>query len=153
MWLPKQHTRLGKADVLAEKLTEICIQLTWYLPSPTPLLPALTLSAGEYRVSGGELKVSRQVGLPHNLYTRCPKPKNDLPLFLAAFSKLLSCCHGGATGILLLLRVYGPCCSLQSSHLSWICRLYLFYLLYIISLTMFCLLYYFLRTATIIGRK
>src|SRR2546430_702025 len=33
-----------------QKLTEICIQLTWHSPSPTPLLPALTLSAGEYRV-------------------------------------------------------------------------------------------------------
>ena len=40
---------------------EICSQVTWHSPPPTPLLPALTLSAGEYRVSGGELKVSRQV--------------------------------------------------------------------------------------------
>ena len=48
------------------KLTEICIHLTWHSPPPTPLLPALTLSAGEYRVSGGELKVSR---------ARRPKPK------------------------------------------------------------------------------
>ena len=42
---------------------------------PTPLLPALTLSAGEYRVSGGELKVSRQMGLPRNPHARRPKPK------------------------------------------------------------------------------
>jgi hypothetical protein len=38
-------------------------------PPPSPLLPALTLSAGEYRVSGGELKVSR------NPRARRPKPK------------------------------------------------------------------------------
>ena len=36
---------------------------------------ALTLSAGEYRVGGGELKVSRQVGLPRNPRARRPKPK------------------------------------------------------------------------------
>jgi hypothetical protein len=30
------------------------------------------LSAGEYRVSGGELKVSRQVGLPRNPRERPP---------------------------------------------------------------------------------
>jgi hypothetical protein len=35
-------------------------------PPLTPLLPAPTLSPGEYKVSAGELKVSRQVGLPHN---------------------------------------------------------------------------------------
>jgi hypothetical protein len=40
-----------------------------------PLLPAPTLSAGEYKVSGGESRVSRQVGLPHNLRPRS-KPKN-----------------------------------------------------------------------------
>ena len=107
--LPKQTT-------WQHKLTSI--QLTWHSPSPTPLLPALTLSAGEYRVSGGELKVSRQVGLPRNPRARRPKPKNGLPLFLAAFSKLLSCRHGGATGFLLLLRVHDPCCRLRSSHLS-----------------------------------
>src|SRR4051794_38664911 len=94
------------------------MQKTWHSPLPTPLLPALTLSAGEYRVSGGELKVSRQVGLPHNPRACRPKPKNGLPLFLAAFSRLLSCRHGGATGFLLLLRVHGPCRSLRSSHLS-----------------------------------
>ena len=58
-------------------------------------------------MSGGELKVSRQVGLPRNPRARRPKPKNGLPLFLAAFSRLLSCRYGGATGFLLLLRVHG----------------------------------------------
>jgi len=48
--------------VWEEKRIEICIELTWHTP-PTPLLLAPTLSAGDYRVSGGELKVSRQVGL------------------------------------------------------------------------------------------
>jgi hypothetical protein len=132
-----------------QKRTDSCIQLTWHSPSPTPLLPALTLSAGECRVSGGELKVSRQVGLPRNPRARRPKPKNGLPLFLAAFSKLLSCRHGGATGVLLLLRVHGPCCSLRSSHLSWVCRPYLFYSSCAISSTTLCLL----RTATVMGRK
>jgi hypothetical protein len=101
-----------------QKLTEICIQLTWHSPSPTPLLPALTLSAGEYRVSGGELKMSRQVGLPRNPRARRPKPKNSLPLFLAASSKLLSYRYSRATDVLLLFRVHGPCRSLRSSHLS-----------------------------------
>ena len=104
-------------------------------------------------MSGGELKVSRQVGLPRNPRARRPKPKNGLPLFLAAFSKLLSCRHGGATGVLLLLRVHSPCRSLRSSHLSWVCQPYLFYSLYTISSTMLCLLCYFLRTATVTGRK
>src|SRR5947209_14624966 len=117
-----------------------------------PLLPALTLSAGEYRVSGGELKVSRQVGLPRNLCARRPKPKNGLPLLLAAFSRLLSCRHG-ATGFLLLLRVHGPCRSLRSSHLSWVCRACLFYSSCVISSTTLCLLRYFLRTGTVMGRK
>jgi hypothetical protein len=35
------------------------INLTFHSPSPIPLLPAPTLSAGKYKVSGGELKVSR----------------------------------------------------------------------------------------------
>jgi hypothetical protein len=85
-------------------------------------------------VSGGELKVSRQVGLPF------PKPKNGLPLFWAAFSRLLSCRHGGATGFLLLLRVHG--------------------LPGVLVLLVVCDLFdyalppaYFLRTATVMGRK
>jgi len=86
---------------LAQKTTEICIELTFHSPPPTPLLRALTLSAGEHKVSGGEsrVRVSRRVGLPHNLRAPRSKPKNGLPLFLAAFSRLLSCRHGGATGV------------------------------------------------------
>jgi hypothetical protein len=59
------------------KRTEICIELTSHSPPPTSRLPALTLSAGEYKASGGELKVSQQVGLPHNLnpLARRSKPK------------------------------------------------------------------------------
>jgi hypothetical protein len=41
-----------------EKQTEIRIEFTFHSPRLTPLLPAPTLSAGEYKVSGGELKVS-----------------------------------------------------------------------------------------------
>jgi len=59
-----------------------------------------TLSAGEHKVSRGESRVSRQVALPHNLRAPRSKPKNGLPLFLAAFSRLLSCRHGGATGVI-----------------------------------------------------
>jgi hypothetical protein len=80
--------------------TEICIELTFHSPPPTPLLRALTLSAGEHKVSRGESRVSRQVGLPHNLRAPRSKPKNGLPLFLAALSRLLSCRHGGATGVI-----------------------------------------------------
>ena len=133
------------------KLTEICIQLTWHSPPPTPLLPALTLSAGEYRVSGGELKVSRQVGLPRNPRARRPKPKNGLPLWRP--SQGFCGVAMGATGFLLLLRVHGPCRSLRSSHLSWVCRACLFYSSCVISSTTFCLLRYFLQTATVIRRK
>jgi hypothetical protein len=50
------------------------------LPPPTPLLPALTLSAGEYRVSGGELKVSRQVGLPRNPTRSSPEARLKAPV-------------------------------------------------------------------------
>ena len=82
----------------------------------TPLLRALTLSAGEHKVSGGESRVSRQVGLPHNLRAPRSKPKKSLPLFLAAFSRLLSCRHGRATGV--LLRVHGPCRRLRDSRLN-----------------------------------
>jgi hypothetical protein len=57
------------------KTTEICIELTFHSPSPTPLLPAPTLSAGEHKVSGGESRVSRQVGLPHTLRAPRSKPK------------------------------------------------------------------------------
>jgi hypothetical protein len=57
-------------------------------------------AAGEHKVSRGESRVSRQVGLPHNLRAPRSKPKNGLPLFLAAFSRLLLCRHGGATGVI-----------------------------------------------------
>ena len=90
--VPSNGHQLGSCELQKAwqiKLTQICIQLTWHSPPPTPLLPVFTLSAGEYRVSGGELKVSRQMGLPRNLGARRPKPKNGLPLFLAAFSRLL----------------------------------------------------------------
>ena len=36
------------------KTTTFCVELTSHSPPPTPLLPALTPSAGEHQVSGGE---------------------------------------------------------------------------------------------------
>src|SRR5271163_3741760 len=74
-----------------EKTTTFCVELTSHSPPPTPLLPALTLSAGEHQVSGGELKVSRTGGGPASQSTRSSLgAQNGLPLFLAAFSKSLS---------------------------------------------------------------
>jgi hypothetical protein len=81
--------------------TEICMELTFHSPPPTPLLPAPTLSAGEYKVSGGELKVSGRVGSASQSTRSSLEAQNGLPLFLAAFSRLLLCRHGGATGFLL----------------------------------------------------
>jgi hypothetical protein len=40
-----------------------------------PLLPALTLSAVQYKVSGGESKVSRRVDLPRNPHA----PRSKFP--------------------------------------------------------------------------
>jgi hypothetical protein len=81
----------------------------------TPLLLALTLRVGECKVSGGESNVSRQVGL---------SSQNGLPLFLVAFSGLLLCRHGEATGF--LLRVYDPCRCLRDGYRIWVCRPRLF---------------------------
>ena len=103
-----------------------------------------TLSATEYKVSGGELKVSRQVGLSRNPHARRSKPK-------IASSRLLLCRHSRATGF--LLRVHGRCHCLRDSHLSWVCWLCLFCLSCAISSANYCLLRYFLRTATVVARK
>jgi hypothetical protein len=81
--------------------TEICMELTFHSPPPTPLLPAPTLSAGEYKVSGGELKVGGRVGSASQSTRSSLEAQNGLPLFLAAFSRLLLCRHRGATGFLL----------------------------------------------------
>jgi hypothetical protein len=53
------------------------------------------------------------MGLQHNLRAPHSKPKNGLPLFSAAFSRLLSCRHGGAIDV--LFRVYGLCHRLRDS--------------------------------------
>jgi hypothetical protein len=60
---------------LAAKDTTFCVEVTFRSPSPTPLLTALTPSASEHEVSGGESRVSRQVALPHNLRAPRSKPK------------------------------------------------------------------------------
>jgi hypothetical protein len=52
-----------------------CIEFAFHSPPLAPLLTAPTLSAGEHKVSGGESKVSRQVGLPHSLRPPRSKPK------------------------------------------------------------------------------
>ena len=46
-----------------------------------------------------------------------------------------------------------PAAACESSHLSWVCRPCLFYSSCAISSTTLCLLRYFLRTATVMGRK
>jgi hypothetical protein len=116
--------RVSFAAYWRQKRTEICIQLTWHSPSPTPLLPALTLSAGEYRVSGGELKVSRQVGLPRNPRARRPKmvtlyfwrpsqsscrvAKVEPPV---SYSYLESTVPAAACEVAISVRSAGPTCS------------------------------------------
>ena len=88
------------------KRTEICIDLTIRSPPPTSLLPAPTLSAGEYKVSGRGGSQSTRSSL---------EAQNEFPLFLVAFSRLLSCRRGGATRF--LLRVHGPCrCLARESY-------------------------------------
>jgi hypothetical protein len=88
------------------KRTEICIELAFHSTPPTPLLPAPTLSAGEYKVSGR--------GGPQPTCSSL-EAQNGLPLFLMAFSRLLSCRRGGATRF--LLRVHGPCrCLARESY-------------------------------------
>jgi hypothetical protein len=78
MWFTPTLISRGQGGItLGLELGELGADFTeiFTFPLPTPLLPALTLSAGEYKVSGGELKVSRQVGLPRNPRARRSKPK------------------------------------------------------------------------------
>ena len=97
--------------------------------------------------------MSRQVDLPRNPRARRSKPKIASLYFSVAFSRLLSCRHDGPTGFLLLLRVHGACRYLQESHLSRVCWACLFCSSCAISSTTLHLLCYFLRTATVMGRK
>jgi hypothetical protein len=85
---------------------------------------------------------------PHNLRARRSEPKNGLPQFLAAFSRLLPCRHGGATGV--LFRAHGlPRRCLPERRLNWDCWLCLFGLSCAISSTTVYLLHYLSRTATV----
>jgi hypothetical protein len=88
--------RLGGSRLV----TTFCTEFTSHSPPPPPLLPALTPSAGELEVSrtGG--------GLPPYSTRSSLEAQNSRPHFLAAFSRLLSRCHGGATGV--LFRAHGP---------------------------------------------
>jgi hypothetical protein len=54
-----------------EKRKEICIELIFYLTPPTSLLLAFNLNVGEFKVSGGEFKVSRRVGRPRRASLVC----------------------------------------------------------------------------------
>jgi len=104
-----------------DKTTTFCTELTSHSPPPTPLLPALTLSAGEHKVSGGESKVSRRVGLPRSSRAPRSRPQNGLPLFLVAFLETpVLCRHGGTTGF--LLRGYSPYRCLRDGYRIWVCR-------------------------------
>jgi hypothetical protein len=73
--MPQQRQRtVGKVAVVAfkswgPKRTEIYIELTFHSHFPTPLLPAPTLSEGEYKVSSSELEVSGR-GEPASQSTR-----------------------------------------------------------------------------------
>jgi hypothetical protein len=140
-----------------QNITEICpssLPLTPHSTPSTPLLPALTLSAGECKMSTGESKVSRVDGwaclATHTLLAR--KGLKMVSLYcLVASSGLLLCRHGGATGF--LLRVYGPCRCLQDGCRIWVCPLRLFCLSCPIYLKPASLLSYFLRPPTAMAKK
>jgi hypothetical protein len=97
--------------------------------------------------------VSRQMGLPRNPRARRPKPKMGSLYFWWPSQGSCRAAMVEPTDFLLLLRVHGPCRSLRSSHLSWVCRPRSFYPSCVISSTTLCLLRYFLRTAIVMGRK
>ena len=59
----RKHNLL-RTHILARKETRNLQRAHFSLTHTTPLLPATTLSEGECRVSRGESKVSRRVGLP-----------------------------------------------------------------------------------------
>jgi hypothetical protein len=93
-WLPAE--RVGGRQKTAARGVRFCRPSHSYpkLPGPshpahsipsTSLLPALTLSAGECKVNGGEPKVSRRRAClaAHTLPAR--SSQNGLPLFLVAF--------------------------------------------------------------------
>jgi hypothetical protein len=114
-----------RSQVLAGSrlVTTFCVELTSHSPPPTPLLPALTLSAGEHQVSGGEFKVSRPGALPHILLARRSKLKMAFYFWWPSRASCF-CRHGGATGF--LRRFYGPCRCLRDGYRIWVCRLRLF---------------------------
>jgi hypothetical protein len=75
-----------QSKVMGEvKRTELCpdlhLSLTPHSTPSTLLLPALTLSAGGCKVSGGERKVSRRMGLPRNPHSPHSKPRVASPIF------------------------------------------------------------------------
>jgi hypothetical protein len=74
-------------------------------------------------------------------------------IFLAAFSRLLSRRHGGATGVL-FIAPRSPAAARQTRRLNWDCWLRLFRLRRTLSLQPpSTLLHHLRRTATVIARK
>jgi hypothetical protein len=76
------------------KTTTFGVKLTSHSPPPTPLLPALTLSAGEHKVSGGESKVSRRVGLPRSARAPRSRPKWPPSIFGGLLETPVLCRRG-----------------------------------------------------------
>jgi len=76
-WCQQSYTFAGATPLptLAGKRNRNLRRAHLALTPSDALLPAPTLSAGKYRVSGGKLKVSRQAGLPRNPRARRLKPK------------------------------------------------------------------------------
>src|SRR2546423_15592663 len=71
LFAPRSRSHLGIMVSWRHKRTTFCTELTSHSPPPTPLLPALPLSAGERQVSGGEFKVSRPGGAASHSTRSC----------------------------------------------------------------------------------
>jgi hypothetical protein len=144
---PEGVARCRKVASWQHKTTTFCTELTSHSPPPTPLLPALTPSAGELKVSrtGG--------GLPPHSTRSSLEAQNGRPHFLAAFSRLLSRRHGGATGVL-FRAPRSPAAAHQTRRLNWDCWLRLFGLRRTLPLQPpSTLLHHLRRTATVMARK
>jgi hypothetical protein len=113
-----------------------------FTPS-TPLLPALTLSAGES---------SRWVGLPHNPHARRSKGPRMASLYFW-WPPRDPCCVAMVKPPVSLLRVYSACRCLQDGCRIWVCPPRLFCLSCPIYLNTASLPRYFLRPPTAMAKK
>jgi hypothetical protein len=128
-----------------------CVELTSHSPPPTPLLPALTLSADEHQVSGGEFKVSRTRGTCLTFYALVARsPKWPASFFGGLFKTPVASPWWSHR---CPIRTYGPRRCPPDRRLNWDCWLCLFGSSYAISSTTVYLLHYLRRTATVIARK